>query len=339
MSDLPKVVFATRRSLHHQQATLAAVPTGVRVVMLSSPTRADLLAELHDAEILMSERSGVIDAGLIAAAPRLRLIQRLGSLVYDIDLDAARDAGVMVCSQPVTGCVRVAEHMIMQMLALVRRLPVVSRLAAGASDWGRPSRRTDANTFAYNWTRQTQIGSIYGRTVGILGMGEIGVELARRLAAFVPAQVLYHKRTRLPESVEAGLGITYAFPDAMVAAADFLCVLLPYSADTDQSLDAATFAAMKPGALVAHAGSGSVIDETALADALQSGHLGGAALDTFEWEPLRPDNPLVALARDPSMNVLLTPHIGSGTTASGRASSWANVRRYLAGEPLIGRVV
>ena len=343
MSHLPKVVFLTNRSPHHQRAARAAAPDGVRVVMLGRPTQPQVLAELGDADILVTERTApgglLLDAEMIAAAPRLRLIQRLGSLVYDIDLAAAQAAGITVCLQPVTGCVMVAEHMLMQMIALARRLPVVSRLTADVGDWGRPSQRTDENTFAYNWTGQPQIGGVHRRTVGILGMGEIGAELARRLQPFAPAQVLYHKRSRLPAAVEATLGVTYAEPDAIVAAADFLCVLLPYSKAVDQSLNAAIFAAMQPGAFVVHAGSGSVIDETALADALRTGHLGGAALDTFEWEPLRTDNPLAALARDPAMNVLLTPHIGAGTLGSGRAAHWANVRRFLAGEPLFHRVV
>jgi phosphoglycerate dehydrogenase-like enzyme len=95
---------------------------------------------------------------------------------------------------------------------------------------------------------------------------------------------------------------------------------------------------MKPGAFVVNCGSGSVIDEAALAAAVASGHLGGAALDTFEWEPLRPDNPLVALARDPAANVLLTPHTAAATLPGGREGDWANIRRLLAGEALLNRV-
>ncbi len=109
----------------------------------------------------------------------------------------------------------------------------------------------------------------------------------------------------------------------IIAASDFLCVLLPYMTETDLSINEETFAAMKPGAFVVHCGSGSVIDEEALVVALQSGHLAGAALDTFEWEPLRADNPLVALARDPAANVLLTPHTAAATLPGGRIADWA----------------
>lgn len=338
MGHTQKVVFLTDRSAHHQEAARAAAPAGVEVVMLRRPPRERVIAELADAAFLVSERSGEIDAEMIAAAPRLRLIQRLGSLAYDIDLDAARAAGVPVCIWPVMGSIMAAEHMLMQMLALAKRLPEVSGIAQAAGDWGRPSRRTDENTFAYNWSGRTNIGGIYGQTVGILGFGEIGAELARRLQPFVPGRVFYYKRRQLPPAAEAALGITYAAPDVIVAESDFVCVLLPYSPQTDLSINAATFAAMKRGVFVVHCGSGSVIDEAALAEAIRQGQVGGAALDTFEWEPLRADNPLVALARDPAANVLLTPHTAASTTRGGRAAGWTNIRRILAGEPLINRV-
>jgi phosphoglycerate dehydrogenase-like enzyme len=278
---------------------------------------------------------------MIAAAPKLRLIQRLGSLTFDIDIAAAQRAGIPVCTWPIRGCILVAEHLLLQMLALVKHLPEVSALASAAGDWGRPSRRTDENIFAYNWSGRTGIDGLEGKTVGILGFGEIGAELARRLSGFRPTQVLYNKRRRLPATVERELGLTYASQAQLIAASDFLCCLLPFYPETDMALNAAIFAQLKKGAFVVHCGSGSVIDEAALADAIRRGQIAGAALDTFEWEPLRPDNPLVALARDPQMNVLLTPHTASGTSTPGvptRTADYENIRRLLAGEPLLYRV-
>jgi phosphoglycerate dehydrogenase-like enzyme len=334
-----KVLFLTERSPRHQEDALNAAPAGLRVVMLRQPKEKVLLREIADADFLVSERSGDVDGELIAAAPKLRLVQRLGSLVYDIDLGAAQRAGVMVCLWPVLDCVMVAEHMVMQMLALAKRLPEVSVIAQEAADWGRPARRTDENIFAYNWSGRANIGGLFGQTVGILGFGEIGAELARRLRGFAPRGVLYHKRRPLPSHVEADLGITYATRQELVAASDFLCVLLPYMTETDLSVNEATFAAMKPGAFVVHCGSGSVIDEDALAESITSGHLAGAALDTFEWEPLRADNPLVALARDPSANVLLTPHTAASTQPGGRLGDWTNIQRVIAGEEPFYRLV
>ncbi len=133
-----KVLFLTERSPHHQEDALRAAPAGLRVTMLRQPKEQVLLREIADAEFLVSERAGEIDAQLMVAAPNLRLIQRLGSLVYDIDLGAAQRAGVMVCLWPVLSCVMVAEHMMMQMLALAKHLPESSAIAQDASDWGRP---------------------------------------------------------------------------------------------------------------------------------------------------------------------------------------------------------
>jgi lactate dehydrogenase-like 2-hydroxyacid dehydrogenase len=226
-------------------------------------------------------------------------------------------------------------------LALVKRLPDAAAVANAAGDWGRPSRRTDENTFAYNWSGRTNISGLWEKTVGIVGFGEIGAELARRLQPFLPARLLYHKRTPYSAATEAELGIQYAGPEQIYAESDFLCCLLPFVPETNLVLDAGVFAAMKPGAFLVHCGSGSVIDEGALAAAIRSGHLGGAALDTYEWEPLTPDNPLLPLAREPEMNVLLTPHTaaGAGSGYGGREQDYINISRLLAGEPLRFRVV
>ncbi|MDI9549503.1 MAG: NAD(P)-dependent oxidoreductase, partial [Chloroflexota bacterium] len=171
-----------------------------------------------------------------------------------------------------------------------------------------------------------------------LGFGEIGVELARRLRGFAPAAVLYHKRSRLPAPVEAELGITYATEQQTLAESDILCNLLPYKPETAQRLNAAALAVLRPGAHLVSCGSGGIIDEAALAAAIHSGHLAGAALDTFDWEPLPSDNPLVALARDPARNVLLTPHIAAGSGGGKRSDDYRNIRRILAGEEPLNRV-
>jgi len=343
------VLFLTERSPRHQHSALESAPPELHVTMLRQPPIAkqapkrttELHQHLADTEFLISERAGVIDAEMMAAAPNLRLIQRLGSLIYDIDLDAARAAGVVVCAMPVLGSILVAEHMIMQSLALVKRLRAVSATAVAADDGGQ-TQRTDENTFAYNWSQQRNVGGLYGATIGILGFGEIGAELARRLRPFQPQRVLYNKRTPLPVSAERELGLSHVSKDDLYSQSDVLCNLLPYYPQTDHLLNAAALHQMKAGAMLVSCGSGRVIDEEALAAAIRSGHLGGAALDTFEWEPLPPDNPLVPLARDPQMNVLLTPHTAAGTppyTPASRAGDYENIQRLLAGQPLLNRIV
>jgi phosphoglycerate dehydrogenase-like enzyme len=318
-----RTLFITERSARHQADALAAAPAMLDVVMLRHPDRATLWPLLADAVFIISERMGVIDAEMIAAAPHLRMIVRLGSLAYDIDLAAAAAHGVAVVTWPVRGSIMVAEHVMMQLLALAKRLREVERLALAAGAYA-PPRRTDENTFAYNWTGRTGIGGLWRSTVGILGFGEIGAELARRLAGW-GCTVLYNRRNRLPAATEAELGITYAGLDDLLAQSDFVANLLPYFPATDRALAAPQFARMKRGACLVSCGSGSVIDEAALAAAFARGHLGGVALDTYEWEPLTPDNPLRQLAAaDPTANILLTPHTAAGAPAHGTIPSRAD---------------
>ena len=335
-------LFLTERGLRHQQDALEAAPPELEVVILRQPAREDLFRHLSTARFLISERTGAVDASMVAAAPHLRLIVRLGSLAYDIDLEAARRQRVAVATWPVRDSIMVAEHAVMQMLALAKRLVETNGLAMAAEYWGRP-RRTNEDTFAYNWTGRHDIGGLWQKTAGILGFGGIGAELARRLRGW-GCTMLYHRRRRLPPAGEAEFGVSYAGFDEILEQSDFLVNLLPYSTATEHALGAAQFARMKQGTFLVSCGSGSVIDEAALAAALRSRHLGGAALDTFEWEPLVRDHPLRQLAlQEPPANVLLTPHIAGGTTPGGviasRGEDYVPILRFLAGEPLPTRLV
>jgi lactate dehydrogenase-like 2-hydroxyacid dehydrogenase len=336
-----RVLFITQRGLRQQQAALEAAPPEIEITMRRDPTRQDILELLPGAEALISERAGVIDAEIIAAGQNLRLIQRLGAQTWDIDLEAAREAGIPVCYWPVRTVVYVAEHMLLQMLGMLKRVRELMQIAEEAGDWGQPPRRCDEDTFGHNWSGRQNLGTLWRQTVGILGFGEIGNALARRLMGF-QCTVLYHKRRRLPRLAEAELELTYAAPDELIARSDVVCSLLPYFPETDQSLNAAFFQAMRPGAIFAHCGAGAVVDEAALIDALRSGHLGGAALDTYTYEPLRPDDPLLALARDPWQNLILTPHVANWVTAAARdarAEDFTNVRAVFEGGELQYRLV
>lgn len=334
-----KTVWTTERGLRHQRSAVAAAPDLLDVTVLRAPDRETLCHHLADAVYWISERVGSIDAKLIGAAPHLRLIQRLGSLWYDIDLGAAQRAGVAVCYWTVPGVIRVAEHTVLQMLALAKKLREAEAIALQASPQYGESRRTDEDAFAYNWSGRTGIEGLWQRTIGILGFGEIGAELARRLQGW-GCMILYNKRRRLPEETERALSIAYAEMGTVAGESDYLVNLLPYYPQTDCLLDAAFFREMKAGAVLVSCGSGSVIDERALAEAIRSGHLSGAALDTYEWEPIRADNPLLPLARA-GYNVLLTPHIAAGTPAGdrGRSDDYANIVNHIQGRPLRYRLV
>jgi len=335
-----KTVFTTERGQRHQQAALNAAPERLAITMLRQPDKETLMEHLADAEYLISERVGKIDREIIESAPNLKVILRLGSLTFDIDAEAAQEAGVAVCYWPVATVIRVAEHMVLQMLALSKKLRETEAIALEASSkWGE-SRRTDEDTFHYNWSGREDVEGLWERTIGIIGFGEIGAELARRLQGW-GVDLLYNKRRPLPASVEAELAIAYAEVDELFRRSDYVANLLPYFPNTDLWIDKRFFDMMKDGARIVSCGSGSVIDEADLADAIESGKLGGAALDTYEWEPIQADNPLIPLAKK-GYNVLLTPHIAAGATAAEaeeRTRDYTNIINHIEGKPLKYRVV
>jgi phosphoglycerate dehydrogenase-like enzyme len=336
-----KTLFVTQRSQLHQQAALAAAPDDLDITMRRTADKQEVISLLPGMEFLVSERTGSIDAEVIAAGRDLKLIQRLGSQTWDIDLEAARRARIPVCFLPVRTCVLVAEHLILQMLALARRLREMVAITDAAGDWGLPPKRCNENYFAFNWSKRTDVRGLVGSTVGILGFGEIGNELARRLRGF-DCRVLYCKRRPLPRGVEHKLGLSYASRDELARQSDFVACLLPNLAENNQSVDASFFAQMKPGAVLAHCGAPGVVNEDHLIEALRAGQVGGAAIDCFTYEPLRPDDPLLDVARDPAGNLILTPHIAAGTVAASREErlgDYVNIRAVIEGRELQNRLV
>ena len=164
MAGIP-TLFVTDRVLVHQQMALQALPDGFEVTMLESPSRDEVLTSLGDIEILVSERTGVVDEAHLESGPNLRLIQRIGSQVHDLDLEAAQRAGVAVCFWPLPQSRMVAEHVLMQMLVLVKRAREGSEVVIEAAPWGDGPQRTDGNTFKMNWSGRTDIGQIHDSTV------------------------------------------------------------------------------------------------------------------------------------------------------------------------------
>jgi phosphoglycerate dehydrogenase-like enzyme len=335
-----RTVFVTDRPPIHRRLALEAAPPELDVLMLVAPPPDEVADAVRKAEFLVSERSGPIDGSVVEAGRGLRLIQRLGSQVHDIDLEAAGRVGVPVCIWPLPQCAMVAEHVLMQMLALAKRVRDGAEVVAEVGDWGPPA-RCDGDTFAINWSDRTGIRQIRGSTVGIVGFGEIGTELARRLTSFECA-VLYNRRSRLPGWAEDRLGVEYADRDSLLARSDTVCLLLPHSDETEGIADADFLARMRPGALLVSAGASTLLDEEAVADAYRSGRLGGIATDGYRWEPVRADNPLVELAHDRRANVVLTPHSAQADLVLDvdlRRVEFTNLVAVLEGRPLLNRVV
>ena len=336
-------LFITHRGLFHQQGALAAAPSGFDISMVRSPSKKEILELLPGKEFLITERSGIIDREIIQAGKDLRLIQRLGSQTHDIDLDAAKLAGIPVCYLPIRSCIMVAEHLIMQMLGLSKRINEMREVMLSGDNFGKEPTRCTEDVFAYNWSKRADIRGLWESTVGILGMGEIGFELVRRLQSF-GCRILYNKRNPLPGRTERDLNIQYANWDDLVSSSDFVCVLLPlFIKETEQILNQEFFAKMKTGACFVSSGGSGVIDEKALAEAISSRRLYGAAVDNYTWEPIRKDCPLLEPARQPGANVILTPHTAAGTLPSInrdlRVGDYQNLIRSVNGQGLAFRLV
>jgi gluconate 2-dehydrogenase len=255
------------------------------------------LAAADGALITLNERIGAAE---IANAPRLRAIANVGVGYNNLDVDALSAAGILASNTPDVLTETTADLGFALLMAAARRVTESERwLREG--QWGQ-------------WSFRTMLGAdIHGSTLGILGMGRIGQGIARRGALGFGMRVLYHNRSRLPEATEAEVGATYVDLDTLLARADHLVLVLPYSAASHHIIDAAALAKMKPGATLVNIARGGIVDELALADALANGRLAAAGLDVFDGEPtVRPE--LLALR-----NVVLTPHIGSASQATRRA--------------------
>jgi len=338
-------LFLTHRGPRHQQRILSSAPAelNLQITMLRDASKPEILRLIPAAEFLISEREDIIDAEMIAAARNLRLIQRLGSQTYDIDLPAAKAAGIPVCYWPDLSTINVAEHCLMQTLGLLKKTREMGAVMS-AADWNQPTSRSDEDTFAYNWSARQGVGTLWGKTAGILGFGEIGRELAGMLKGF-NARVLYNKRRPMPVQAERELAVTFATPDDLLHQSEVVYCLLPFSPETAQSIDASVLAKMKPGAVFVFCGGSGIVNEDDLVAALRCGQLSGAALDTFTFEPLPKDSSLLRAFLEPlqpggpgPLNLLLTPHTAAGTQIGSRRSEYTNLLRLAAGEPLLYQV-
>jgi lactate dehydrogenase-like 2-hydroxyacid dehydrogenase len=229
----------------------------------------------------------------------------------------------------------------MQMLGVAKRAPEMREIVQSADPHGKEPTRCNEDTFSYNWADVPDLRGLWQTTVGILGMGEIGFELARRLRGF-SCKVLYNKRNPLPGHTERELNVQYATWDELVSTSDTVCILLPLLKETEQSLNREFFAKMKPGAAFISAGASGVIDETALAETIASGKLFGAAVDNYTWEPIRPDCALLAPASQAKNNVILTPHVAAGNVPNDqknlRVDDYVNLVHLLGGQELEYRI-
>jgi glyoxylate reductase/D-3-phosphoglycerate dehydrogenase len=290
----------------------------------------EMRAELPGARALVVESFPVGQAELDAGRD-LAAVQLFGSFPRNIDLRACAARGVKVLTIERRSTAACAEFAIAMMLTLARKLNrLIGRISPEqlAEDGGpyRPfDRRHVANS---NWARVPGLRTLNGSTLGIIGVGEIGRQIVRRLA-FFGMRIVYYQRTRLPEADERALGLSYVPLDRLIGESDWILPLLPHGPSTHHFFDRARFARMKPGAFLVNISRASLVDRDALIEALESGRLGGFALDPLYEEPGRSDDPLLKFH-----NVVMTPHIAAQprfNVLDEMADMMADLARALAG--------
>ena len=313
MSARPRV-FATRRLPGGALARLAEHCELELWQGGGAPPAEAVAAGARDADGLLCLLTDAVDAALLAACPRLRVISSCSVGVDHIDLAAARARGIPVGHTPGVLVETTADLAFGLLLAAARRLVEADRYV-----------REGRWSFEHRWDPEALLGrDLHGATLGIVGLGAIGQALARRAGGF-GMRVLGWSRT--PRGVP---GVEACAFDALLARADFVSVHVALTPQTRDLFCARAIAAMRPGAILVNTARGGIVDEAALAAALASGRLAAAALDVFAREPLDPASPLLA-----APNLLLTPHIGSASIATRTRMADLAVENLLAG--LAGR--
>ena len=288
---MPKILHTARYTGIPWEILKIVVPEGFDVETLDELSYESLVREAQDADYLLVSGRLPIDEGVLSAARHLKMIQRTGVGTEMLDLDAIRRHNIPVYVNSGVNAHSVAEHTLTLMLASLKRLPQINE-----------------QTHRGIWKKQ-QTGvttrELRGKAVALVGMGNIGRLVAQMLQVF-GAKVIYTDVVRQDEETEQRLGLTYyeSF-DALLPQADILSFHCPLTKENTEMLNSRTLAMMKPGAIVINTARGKLINPEDLYEALRSGHLASAALDTHYEEPIKDTYKLAELD-----NVILTPHIG-----------------------------
>lgn len=268
---------------------IEALAHDYEVVDASGWERPRLLEALEDAAGLVVRSSTKVDAELLAAAPHLRVIGRAGIGVDNIDVPSATERGILVVNAPQANTISAAEHALALLLAQARRIP-----------------EADAKTRSGIWDRKSFQGvELYGKILGVVGLGRIGTLVATRANAFGMKVIAYDPFVADDRARRSGVELVEL--DDLLAKSDFITIHLPLTPETEGLLAKDALARCKPGVRIVNTSRGGIVDEEALADALRSGHVAGAALDVFVNEPLT-SSPLFELPQ-----AVLTPHLGAST--------------------------
>ena len=263
---------------------------------------------LSSADYVVLESSTLGTTRVKACGARTRLIQQFGRSYGNIDVATARKLNIPVANLARLSSQSSADHITALILALARNLLHAHHEVVRRRDPARPPAfAKDPPRNKFNWAGIRNFKILSRSTIGFIGLGENSGFVARRMRD-MGMRVLYFKRTRLsPEEESQFGGVSYAPLDQLLAQSDFVSLHLPYGKETEKFAGRDFFAKMKRGAYLINTARGGILDEVALYEILESGHLGGAALDVYRYEPVPSDTPLLALE-----NVLWTPHISGG---------------------------
>lgn len=287
------------------------------VVGLDKDDDAERIDKLRTADaVIVASRP--FTRSLIAAAPKLAFVHHQGVGYHDtVDVPALAARGIPLAITPGGTTVGVAEHTLLLILAMLRRLP----FADAELRQGR---------FHINALRPVN-RELRGRTVGLVGAGRIGRAVAERLRPF-GVRLLYFDPVRLPQAAEAAHGLEPRGFEELLGESEIVSLHLPLTEATRRLIDARALARMHPGAFLVNTSRGGLVDEPALIAALAENRLAGAALDVFDPEPPRPGNPLLAMP-----NVVLTPHVAAGTRDAFMEKMtfvFSNLQRFWSGQPV-----
>ena len=295
-------VFVTRM-MHQDALDLISETTGMEVWPIDPPPSAEeLRAKLADSEGVLINIMDRIDAALLDSAPNLRVVSQLAAGLDNVDVAECTRRGILVGSTPGILSKAVADHAMALLLSAARRVVESDKWVRG-NNW--------ELAFHPNYWLGAEVQS---STLGIVGLGQIGLEMARRAQGF-DMRILYHSRNRRPEA-EAQYGLVYATLDDLLSQSDYVSLHCPLTPETRHLINAEALQKMKPTAILVNISRGPVVDTDAIVQALREGWIGGAALDVVDPEPIPDDHPLMSMD-----NVTLTPHIGSASVLSRRAMS------------------
>lgn len=296
------------RPIHEDAIALMRATPGVTVEVLEPVTPETLAARIAEADAI-TVRITRIDAGVLAHAPKLRIVARHGVGYDAVDVDALTARGIPLTVTPDANAVSVAEHALMLMLATARQT-LAFHARTKAAQWGFPP---EIPTF-----------DLAGRTVLVIGFGRIGGRVARLCAAF--GMTVLVRDPNVPRNTIKGAGFTPADDlDAALAAADIVTLHCPSNTETRGMVNEAFLKAAKPGVVLINTARGTLVDEPALAASLASGHVAAAGLDVFAVEPVEPGNVLLK-----APNVVAMPHSAAATAEAMRRMAMSCAESILA---------